>query len=493
MPVKQQVTVENRVLSLTNLDKVLYPAAGFTKADVIDYYTRVSKWLLPHLKDRPVTLKRFPDGVEGQAFYEKNAPRFTPDWVQTVSVPRREGGKDIRYILINDQPTLVWCANLASLELHPFLHLASNLDRQTSIVFDLDPGEGATTASCAEVALLVRDALDRLELESFAKVSGSKGIQIYVPLHTPVNYANTQEFAHSLAQLLERDHPSLIVSDMAKNLRRGKVFIDWSQNSDFKTTVSVYSLRAKGERPFVSLPVTWEELRGLRKKADQLCLEPEAALKRLEKKGDLFAPVLRLKQKLPKAITASKTLETYRKKRDFTKTKEPPPSAPPPSSDRNPRRFVIQKHVASHLHYDFRLEVDGVLKSWAVPKGVPYALKERRLAMPTEDHPIAYLDFEGTIPQGEYGGGTVMVWDIGTYELIDGDYDQGKLHFLLKGKKLNGEWVLVAWGKDRKKWFILKAGVAAKPPTAAQEDTSALTGRSMAEIASSGTSKVRRG
>jgi bifunctional non-homologous end joining protein LigD len=493
MPVKQQFTVENRVLSVTNLDKVLYPAAGFTKRDVIDYYTRVSKWLLPHLKDRPVTLKRFPDGVGGQAFYEKNAPRFTPDWVQTVSAPRREGGKDIRYIVINDLPTLVWCANLASLELHPFLHLASDLDMPTSIVFDLDPGEGATTASCAEVAILLRDVLDRLELQSFAKVSGSKGIQMYVPLNVPVSYASTREFAHSLAQLLEHEHPSLIVSDMAKNLRRGKVFIDWSQNSDFKTTVSVYSLRAKAERPFVSLPATWEELGSLRKKADQLCLEPEAALKRLQKKGDLFEPVLRLKQKLPKTLNGSKPLETYRKKRDFTKTKEPPPAAAPPAIPGKQRRFVIQKHAASHLHYDFRLEMDGVLKSWAIPKGVPYALKERRLAVPTEDHPIAYLDFEGTIPEAQYGGGTVMVWDIGTYHLIDGSYDQGKLHFFLQGKKLNGEWVLVTWGKDRKKCFMLKAGAAAKAPTAAQEDSSALTRRSMAQIASSGTAKVRRG
>src|SRR4029077_3971368 len=218
MPAKQQFTVENRVLSLSNLDKVLYPAAGFTKADVVDYYTRVSNWLLPHLKDRPVTLKRFPDGAGGQAFYEKNAPRFTPDWVQTAPVPRREGGKDISYILINDLPTLVWCANLASLELHPFLHLAANLDSPTSIVFDLDPGEGATLAYCAEVAFLLRDILEQAGLQSFAKVSGSKGIQVYAPLNTPASYGTTREFAHSLAQLLERDHPSLIVSEMAKEL-----------------------------------------------------------------------------------------------------------------------------------------------------------------------------------------------------------------------------------------------------------------------------------
>src|SRR6267378_257024 len=179
-------------------------------------------------------------------------------------------------------------------------------------------------------------------------------------------------------------------------------------------------------------------------------------------------------------------LTEYKKKRNFAVTAEPK-GKPLPKLVKGASRFVIQKHDASHLHYDFRLEMDGVLKSWAVPKGIPYALNEKLLAVAVEDHPVDYLQFEGTIPQGEYGGGTVMVWDIGTYELIDGSYDKGKLHFLLKGKKLNGEWVLVAWGKDRTKWFILKAGVAAKPPTAAQEDTSALTGRSMSQIANSGT------
>jgi bifunctional non-homologous end joining protein LigD len=301
MAAKQQLKVDDRTLTVTNLEKLLYPAAHFTKAHVIDYYARVAAWILPHLKDRPVTLKRFPDGPQGQAFYEKDAPRYTPDWVATAEVPRRAGGTPIRYVLINDRPTLLWCANLASLELHPFLHRAEALDTPTSIVFDLDPGEGTTIVTCAKVAFRLRDTLERLKLRSFVKVSGSKGLQVYAPLNTPVTYARTQPFARSLAELLAREHPDQVVSEMAKNLRPGKIFIDWSQNSDFKTTVGVYSLRAKSERPFVSLPVTWEEVEQMMKKddPDRLCLEPAAALKRLDKVGDLFSGVLTLKQRLP--------------------------------------------------------------------------------------------------------------------------------------------------------------------------------------------------
>jgi len=304
MALKQQLKVDDRTLTVTNLDKLLYPAAHFTKAQVIEYYVRVADWILPHLKDRPVTLKRFPDGLGGQAFYEKDAPRFTPEWVETAPVPRRAGGSPIRYVLINDRPTLVWCANLASLELHPFLHRADALDTPTSIVFDLDPGKGTTMVNCAKVAFWLRDMLERMGLQSFAKVSGSKGLQLYVPLNTPVSYAQTQPLARSIAELLAQQHPDQVVSEMAKNLRPGKVFIDWSQNSDFKTTVGVYSLRAKSERPFVSLPVTWKEIEQMMKKEDpdRLCLEPAAALKRLDKVGDLFSPVLTLKQNLPDSI-----------------------------------------------------------------------------------------------------------------------------------------------------------------------------------------------
>jgi bifunctional non-homologous end joining protein LigD len=420
---KQTLRIEGVDVPVSNLDKLLYPAAGVTKGNVIDYYIRVSQWLLPHLRDRPVTLKRYPDGVQGEHFYEKDAPSFTPEWVRTFPVPRRTGESDINYIIVNDVATLVWAANLANLEIHPFLHRAPAIGTPTSIAFDLDPGEGATIGNCAEVAFLLKSVFDDLNLKSFAKVSGSKGIQVYVPLNSPASYTVTQAFARALAELLEKQHPKLVISEMAKVARTRKVFIDWSQNADYKTTVGVYSLRAKRERPFVSSPVSWGELQH----AKDLYFSPAEALARCEKLGDLWAPVLTLKQELPETFVSSvpkaaparraaKTLDAYQAKRNFAKTPEPAPEpAPRRSSQGSRRRFVIQKHAASHLHYDFRLEVHGVLKSWAVPKGVPYALDERRLATATEDHPLAYFDFEGIIPKGQYGGGTVMVWDIGTY------------------------------------------------------------------------------
>jgi bifunctional non-homologous end joining protein LigD len=295
-----QVSIDGRVLRLTRLEKSLYPS-GFTKAQVIEYYIRIAPFLLPHFRQRPITLKRFPDGVEGQSFYEKDAPDYRPEWVETFPVPRRTGGTDIQYILINDLPTLVWCANIASLELHPFLHRAPKLDRPGSVVFDLDPGAPADIFTCAEIAFHLKAWLDRRKLKSFIKVSGSKGLQLYLPLNTAVTYEQTREFAHRLAREFEEKYPDLCVANMDKSLRGGKVLIDWSQNADFKTTVGVYSLRAKADRPFVSAPVTWNELKtALRaRNRDALFFSPAEAAERAEKLGDLFEPVLSLKQKLP--------------------------------------------------------------------------------------------------------------------------------------------------------------------------------------------------
>ena len=304
MAKQSTVRVAGRDVSLSNLDKVMYPEGGFTKGQVIDYYTRVARYILPHLKDRPITLKRFPDGINGEYFYEKNAPSFTPKWIKTYPIPRISEKSIINYILINDLPTLVWSANMANLEIHPFLAKAPNVDVPTMVVFDLDPGEETTILKSCEAAFLVKAVLDKLKLKSLVKVSGSKGIHLHVPLNTRVTYEMTQSFARSIAQFLERKHPDLIVSEMAKVKRKGKVFVDWSQNSEHKSTVAVYSLRAKGERPFVAMPVTWNELKKAVKKDDasSLFFEPEAALRRLKKTGDLFAPALRPKQRLPKAF-----------------------------------------------------------------------------------------------------------------------------------------------------------------------------------------------
>ena len=490
--------IDGKGLTLTNLDKVMYPETGFTKGQVIDYYKEIAHCILPHIKDRPITMKRFPNGIGGEYFYEKAAPSHTPAWAKTFEVPSNRKNSFINYILINDVATLVWSANLANLEIHPFLAKAPNIDQPTMVIFDLDPGDGADILSSCEVAFLLKDLLERLDLESFVKVSGSKGVHLHVPLNTPVTYEATQPFAKSVAQLLENERPDLVVSEMSKFKRKGKVLVDWSQNSEHKSTAAVYSLRAK-VKPFVAMPVSWDELRKAIKAKDAagLFFEPDAALKRAKKIGDLFAPALKLKQKLPKAfldlmstaIADSKTpkaLAEYRRKRDFTKTSEPPPSTSRARGQGNSRLFVIQKHAATRLHYDLRLEMEGTLKSWAVPKGPPYDLHEKRLAMAVEDHPMDYARFEGVIPKGEYGGGTVMVWDIGTYDVIDGNYWQGKLHVVFHGKKLNGEWILVK-SKDRdgkgNAWLLIKGGAPMERLSQKQDDSSALTRRSMEQIA----------
>jgi bifunctional non-homologous end joining protein LigD len=289
-PRRVEVQVEGRRLSLSNLDKVLYPAVGFTKGQVIDYYTRVAPVLLPHLRDRPLTMKRYPDGVEGEFFYEKRIPSHAPEWI------RREQVGKIEYIVCDELPTVVWLANMADLELHPSLSLVDDIDRPAVMAFDLDPGPPAGIPECCEVAFLLRDTLAQIGLESFPKTSGSKGIQVYVPLNVDdVDYDHgSKALSHALARHLEAQHPKLIVSQQRKDLRKGKVLIDWSQNDENKTTVCVYSLRAR-ERPTVSTPLRWEELDD----PDALVFEASDVLERVEEHGDLYAPVVELQQELP--------------------------------------------------------------------------------------------------------------------------------------------------------------------------------------------------
>src|ERR1700730_9004925 len=301
MPIPPTVVeVQARKLNLTNLDKVLYPATGFTKGEVVDYYVRIAPVLLPHLAGRPLTMKRYPGGVDQEFFFEKNAPKHRPDWIKTAPIWSEGNNRNVNYILANDLPTLVWIANLASIELHPSLSLARDISTPTMIVFDLDPGAPANIVQCAQVGLWVREIFDHFGLQSFPKTSGSKGLQIYIPLNTKTSYEQTKPFAHALARLLEQEHPDLIVSDMKKEIRTNQVFVDWSQNDQHKTTISVYSLRAR-EHPTVSTPVTWDEVKQALKKKDagRLVFEAKGVLARVEKMGDLFGPVQKLKQKLP--------------------------------------------------------------------------------------------------------------------------------------------------------------------------------------------------
>ncbi len=507
----QQIKVDGRELSVSNLGKIYFPESGFSKGEVIGFYSEIAPTIVPHLRDRPLTLIRFPEGVGGEHFYEKNAPKHTPPWVKTVVVPRSEGGS-INYILCNDHPTLLWATNLADIEKHVLLARAPELNHPTSIVFDLDPGAPADVLDCGEVALHLKKVFEAWGLQSFVKVSGSKGLHLTVPLNGDAPYEVTQPFAKTVAELVAHQMPKRVVSEMAKNLRGGKVLIDWSQNSDFKTTVCVYAMRAKGARPFISLPITWEELaRAVKRREEKrLVFTPEAAVKRIGKLGDLFEPVLKLKQELPAAFTkalaagpapklsrwprntkksdSDKSLRAYSAKRDLTRTPEPEGQVVP-NERKGPHRFVIQKHAASHLHYDWRLEMQGVLRSWAVPKGPPTELRETRLAMHVEDHPLTYEKFEGTIPPGNYGAGTVMVWDFGVYQDITGNdaaaFHAGKMHIVMEGRKLKGEWILV---KDKRepesnRWLLIKAGESMKPLSAKADDSSAISRRSMSAIA----------
>jgi bifunctional non-homologous end joining protein LigD len=288
------VRTEGRELKITNWDKVLYPQTGFTKGDLVAFYARVAPAVLPHLHDRPLTLKRYPNGVDQPYFYEKQSPSHRPEWVQTVRIG------DVNYTLAQDRPTLIWLANLADVELHTSLSLAQRADRPTMMVFDLDPGAPAGIVECCEVGLVLHGLFEQLGLESLAKTSGSKGLQVYVPLNTPADYRATKPFAKRVAEVLEQRMVELVVSRMTKRLRPGRVLVDWSQNDQHKTTANVYSMRAR-ERPTVSTPVTWEEVAACHEQRDQtlLTFEGDELLARVEDQGDLFAAVLSVKQQLP--------------------------------------------------------------------------------------------------------------------------------------------------------------------------------------------------
>ncbi len=303
MATSQVVEVDGRELKLTNLDKVLYPESGFSKGEMVDYYAKVADAMVPHLKGRAVTLRRFPEGVDDHdsAFFEKRCPKHRPQWVKTTNVRAGPNAGNIDFCVCDGRPTLVWMAQLAAIELHPSLSLGRAPTRPTVLAFDLDPGPPADVVDCCRVALRLRDMFGHFGVQSFPKTSGSKGMQVYVPLNSKkVNYDVTKPFAKAIAQLLEKQTPDLVVSKMKKVERGGKVFVDWSQNHRSKTTIAVYSLRAR-ERPTASTPLKWDEVEVAADSGDgsRLVFEADAVLRRIEEHGDLFAPVLELQQELP--------------------------------------------------------------------------------------------------------------------------------------------------------------------------------------------------
>ncbi|GAB4083588.1 ATP-dependent DNA ligase [Myceligenerans cantabricum] len=422
------VTVDGRRLRLSNLDKVLYPVTGTTKGEVVQYLARLAPAMLPHVTRRPATRKRWPDGIDGQTFFQKNSAPGTPSWVARHAIRHKNSVND--YVLVDDVATLVWLGQTATLEIHtPQWRVgrtgtALPPDR---LVLDLDPGPGAGLAECAQVARWAREILTGMGLDPLPVTSGSQGIHLYAALDRwglpddgaragatrPPTSDDVAAVARELARHLEAEHPDLVVSDMKKSLRTGKVLVDWSQNNGAKTTVAPYSPRGR-EHPWAAAPRTWAELDdpGLR----QLDIHEVAA--RVTADGDLLAPLLRGHQAMlePTAerMAAWGRLAEYRAKRDRGRTPEPFGDAGPRPG---PPSYVIQQHHASRLHWDFRLEHDGVLVSWALPRGEPTDPGRNHLAVQTEDHPLDYGTFEGTIPRGEYGAGDVTVWDSGTYDL----------------------------------------------------------------------------
>ena len=417
----QIVSVGGHRLKLTNLDKVLYPETGTTKAEVLDYYTRIADVLIPHARNRPTTRKRWVEGVgatakPGTVFFEKNLPDSAPSWISRRDIQHSDHVNT--YPLVNDLATLAWMAQQAALELHvPQWRFGKGGARQNPdrMVLDLDPGEGAGLAECVEVAKLVRDILTGMGLEAFPVTSGSKGIHLYAPLDGEQTSDQVSLVAHELARALEADHPDLVVSDMKKTLRSGKVLLDWSQNNGNKTTIVPYSLRGR-MRPFVAAPRTWRELLspGLRQLEMHEVLE-RVLLGKGAAKGD---PAAELEREIWHSSEAEEKLAVYRSMRDGAKTPEPMGGEAKGAAVQGAgNSFVIQEHHATALHYDFRLERDGVLVSWAVPKGVPTEVGKNHLAVHTEDHPLEYGQFEGEIPKGEYGAGKVTIWDRGSYDL----------------------------------------------------------------------------
>jgi DNA ligase D-like protein (predicted ligase)/DNA ligase D-like protein (predicted polymerase)/DNA ligase D-like protein (predicted 3'-phosphoesterase) len=431
-------------VSLTNQDKVLYPATGTTKAEVFDYYVNIAEAMLPHIVGRPATRKRWPNGVDESSFFEKQLASSAPDWLGRASITHRSG--TTTYPIIDTVEALAWIAQQAALEVHvpQWRFAGEDPGPATRLVFDLDPGEGVTMKQLCEVARAVKELMGDIGLTTYPLTSGSKGLHLYAPLDEPVSSRGAVVLAKRVAQQLEQAMPKLVTATMTKSVRAGKVFLDWSQNSGSKTTIAPYSLRGR-EHPTVAAPRTWEELDDPKLRH----LRFDEVLKRVEKDGDLLAY-------LDESVPTEDRLTKYRNMRDASKTPEPVPKKAPKAGNNN--LFVIQEHHARRLHYDLRLERDGVLVSWAVPKNLPDTPAVNHLAVHTEDHPLEYLTFEATIPKGEYGAGKMIIWDTGTYETEkfndnspDGPEKGGEVIVTLHGKKIDGRYALIQ--TDGKNWL----------------------------------------
>jgi bifunctional non-homologous end joining protein LigD len=506
--------IDGRRLRLSNLDKVFWPDEGYTKGDLVAYYFNAAPYILPYLAERPLTMKRMPNGVKGQFFYEKAAPSHTPDWMPRCPVESQESGEGrwgpakhevIDYLMVEDTAGLLFMANLGCVEFHPLHSRCGSIDQPDYLFFDLDPFEPATFDDVLAVARLIRVVCEQLGLRSYPKISGATGMQIYVPITPGFTYGAVREFVGTVGHVLRKADPDRVTMEWEVRRRTGKVFVDHNMNRIGANIAAVYSVRPEPGAT-VSTPLTWDEVEdgGVRPQDFTIA----TIWGRLRSKGDLFRGVLDDRQDLSAALDAVGVQVHADPAAEARSNSQQAPAADPPSRRRPARSnrsrsksadaiarskdpklgqylgmrdfaatpepaggdgtaegntFVIQRHDATRLHYDLRLERDGVLVSWAVPKGLPLVKGERHLAVQTEDHPMEYGGFAGTIPKGHYGAGEVRIWDRGTYDLLE--WTDKKVSFRLHGQRHHGEYHLVKTRGDRD-WLILMASASEEEPLA---------------------------
>ena len=437
----QIAKVGKRTIELSNLQKVLFPDSGIVKAELIQFYLSLAPTILSHVKGRPLSLVRYPDGIAGESFFQKNRPEWAPAWIEYVTLG--EEAKD--YILATEEASLVWLANLACIELHEMHSRSPQYDKPDYMVFDLDPPEHTPFPRVADTALEFRDHLERYGYHAFVKTTGRKGLHILVPLEVGKGFNDVFEAAKAVAQPFVEAHSGVTTLHIKKESRRGKILVDIYRNRQSQTIVSPYSVRGLPGAP-VSTPLPWEELSQIKSPGD---LNLRTVQERVLRSGDPWEAIAAYavplhtvrpaQKKVGRTLKPSErhktpeTLATYAKKRSFDRTPEPPPAVTAGEGN----AFVVHRHHASRLHYDLRLEQEGALKSWAVPKGLPPRPGIIRLAVETEDHPMEYLSFEGTIPKGEYGGGDMWIFARGKYQ-ITREKKTG-FYFRLLSRELNAE------------------------------------------------------
>jgi DNA ligase D-like protein (predicted ligase)/DNA ligase D-like protein (predicted polymerase)/DNA ligase D-like protein (predicted 3'-phosphoesterase) len=454
----QWVTIGKRKLELSNLDKVLFPEDGIVKAEVLEYYLKIAPTLLNHVKGRALTLIRFPDGIHGESFYQKNRPQWAPDWLEFVNLGKEEK-KD--YIVATEPASLVWLANLAALELHQLHSRKPNFEFPDYMVFDLDPPEGYDFKKLIPIAFELKQSIETFGYTAFVKTTGGKGIHICCPLQPKFDFHTVFEAAQLIAKPFVDGKSAETTLQIKKDARKGRVLIDIYRIRSGQSIVSPYSLRGRIGAP-VSMPITWDELK---KVSDPNEFNIRNALEKVLRDGDAWEGIdayavelhthrtVRAAKKLPvsKKHKSPEQLERYSKKRDFEKTPEPKATAGEGSGN----AFVVHRHHASHLHYDLRLEAEGVLKSWAIPRGLPPVPGVKRLAVQTEDHPLKYLTFDGKIPKGEYGGGDMWIYASGKYQITKEKKDG--FYFRLNSKEVTGEYRI--YKIKEKEWLLERVDV----------------------------------